>query len=342
MIKDAINKLIEGSSLTEQEASAAAEAIMSGEATPAQIAGFLVALRLKGESVQEILGMTKVMREKSLKVNTVEEVIDIVGTGGDGLNTFNISTASSFVTAAAGIKVAKHGNRAASGKMGAADILESKGIKLELSPSAVARCIDTVGIGFMFAPAYHPAMKFAGPPRRELGIRTIFNFLGPLTNPAGAEYQVLGVAQPKDASFDVAEALANVLADLGTKAAWVVRGEDGLDELTTTDFSQVWQVTSEGVTHFRVDPRELGLHLTELTQLQIGTTEEGINKFDLALSPNDSPERDVVLLNAAAALVASGTVESLSSGIELGKNVINSGEAMNKVVELAKFTQGLD
>ena len=239
MIKDAIDKLIEGNSLTEEDASKAAEAIMSGEATPAQIAGFLVALRIKGESVNEILGMTKVMREKSIKVNVNQDVIDIVGTGGDGLNTFNISTAASFVTAAAGARVAKHGNRAASGNMGAADILESKGIKLELSAGAVARCIGEIGIGFMFAPAYHPAMRYAGPPRRELGIRTIFNFLGPLTNPASAPYQLLGVAQPDDATYDVAEALANVLANLGTKKTWVVRGRDGLDELTTTNFSEI-------------------------------------------------------------------------------------------------------
>lgn len=342
MIKDAINLLIQGKALTEKEASDAAEAIMSGEATPTQIAGFLVALRLKGESVQEILGMTKVMREKSLKVNIVGEVIDIVGTGGDGLNTFNISTASAFVTAAAGIKVAKHGNRAASGRMGAADILESKGAKLELSPGAVARCIDEIGIGFMFAPTFHPAMRFAGPPRRELGIRTIFNFLGPLTNPAGAQYQVLGVAQPKDASYDVAEALANVLADLGTKSTWVVRGDDGLDELTTTGFSQVWEVKQGNVRHFRIDPTELGLQLADLSQLQIETTEDGVEKFDVALSSSDSPERDIVLLNSAAALFTSGKVESLKSGVELSRDVVNSGEAMNKVAELAEFTQRLD
>tara|TARA_A100001037_G_scaffold192659_1_gene172379 strand:- start:2116 stop:3144 length:1029 start_codon:yes stop_codon:yes gene_type:complete len=341
MIKDAIDKLIEGNSLTEEDASKAAEAIMSGEATPAQIAGFLVALRIKGESVNEILGMTKVMREKSIKVNVNQDVIDIVGTGGDGLNTFNISTAASFVTAAAGARVAKHGNRAASGNMGAADILESKGIKLELSAGAVARCIGEIGIGFMFAPAYHPAMRYAGPPRRELGIRTIFNFLGPLTNPASAPYQLLGVAQPDDATYDVAEALANVLANLGTKKTWVVRGRDGLDELTTTNFSEIWEVSEGQVKYFRIDPREVGLEYSQLSQLQIQTAEEGIQKFDLALSSASSPEQDIVILNSAAALVTIGLAGNLSSGIELSREVIISGAARDKVAQLAEFTQGI-
>ena len=341
MIKDAIDKLIEGNSLTEEDASKAAEAIMSGEATPAQIAGFLVALRIKGESVNEILGMTKVMREKSIKVNVNQDVIDIVGTGGDGVNTFNISTAASFVTAAAGARVAKHGNRAASGNMGAADILESKGIKLELSAGAVARCIGEIGIGFMFAPAYHPAMRYAGPPRRELGIRTIFNFLGPLTNPASAPYQLLGVAQPDDATYDVAEALANVLANLGTKKTWVVRGRDGLDELTTTNFSEIWEVSEGQVKYFRIDPKEVGLEYSQLSQLQIQTAEEGIQKFDLALSSASSPEQDIVILNSAAALVTIGLAGNLSSGIELSREVIISGAARDKVAQLAEFTQGI-
>ena len=341
MIKDAIDKLIEGNSLTEEDASKAAEAIMSGEATPAQIAGFLVALRIKGESVNEILGMTKVMREKSIKVNVNQDVIDIVGTGGDGLNTFNISTAATIVTAAAGARVAKHGNRAASGNMGAADILESKGIMLELSAGAVARCIGEIGIGFMFAPAYHPAMRYAGPPRRELGIRTIFNFLGPLTNPASAPYQLLGVAQPDDATYDVAEALANVLANLGTKKTWVVRGRDGLDELTTTNFSEIWEVSEGQVKYFRIDPKEVGLEYSQLSQLQIQTAEEGIQKFDLALSSASSPEQDIVILNSAAALVTIGLAGNLSSGIELSREVIISGAARDKVAQLAEFTQGI-
>jgi anthranilate phosphoribosyltransferase len=249
MIQEALQKLTAGSSLSVEDSVAVAEEIMTGEATPAQIAGFLVALRIKGETVDEITGMAKVMREKSLHVNTDGEVLDVVGTGGDGSNTFNISTATLLVSAAAGVPVAKHGNRAASSKSGAADILEASGVKLELSPESVRKCIDELNVGFMFAPAFHPAMRFAGPVRRELGLRTVFNILGPLTNPAGAGYQLLGVG------FEgYAELMANVLASLGTKHSWVVRGDDGLDELTTTTTTQVYEVTGGRVRHFEVSP----------------------------------------------------------------------------------------
>ena len=212
MVQKAVQKLVAGTSLGREEAAAAAEEIMTGEATPAQIAAFLVALRMNGETVEEISGMAQVMREKSLHVETDGEVVDVVGTGGDGMGTFNISTAAAVVTAACGVRVAKNGNRAASGTVGSAVILEANGVKLELSPSSVRRCIDEVGIGFMFAPAFHPAMRFAGPVRRELGVRTVFNILGPLTNPAGASYQLLGVGLP-----GIAEMMAGVLAALGTK-----------------------------------------------------------------------------------------------------------------------------
>ncbi len=341
MIQDAIRKLVDGRALSEDESAAAAEDIMTGEATPAQIAAFLVALRLNGETVDEIVGMAKVMREKALRVPGDGELVDVVGTGGDGLHTFNVSTASAFVAAGAGVKVAKHGNRAASGSVGAADILEANGVKLELSPEAVRRCIDEVGIGFMFAPAFHPAMRFAGPVRRELGVRTVFNFLGPLTNPAGALYQLLGVAQPSEASYDVAEAVAGVLASLGSRRSWVVRGDDGLDELTTTAASQVWEVRDGGVTHFTLAPEDAGLRRAELSALQIDGAEQAKEKFERALSRGASPEKDIVLLNAAAALMVGGKVSGIAAGVNMARDVIDSGAPIEKVKQLAELSQTL-
>lgn len=341
MIQEAIRKLVDGQSLGEGEASAAANDIMTGDATPAQIGAFLIALRLNGETVEEISGMARVMREKALSVPTDGELVDVVGTGGDGLRTFNVSTASALVTASAGVKVAKHGNRAASGSVGAADILEANGVKLELSPDAVKRCIDTVGIGFMFAPAFHPAMRFAGPPRRELGVRTVFNFLGPLTNPAGALYQVLGVAQPRDASYDLQEAMARVLASLGTRHSWVVRGDDGLDELTTTTTSQIWAVRGATLEHFTLAPEEVGLPRASLSDLQINGLDDGLVRFERALSEADSPEKDMVLLNAGAALFVGGKATDIVRGIGLARQAIDSGAASKKLTELKNFSQEL-
>ena len=237
--------------------------------------------------------------------------------------------------------MAKHGNRAASGSVGAADILDANGVKLELSPEAVARCIDEVGVGFMFAQAFHPAMRFAGPPRRELGVRTVFNFLGPLTNPAGALYQLLGVAQPADSSYDVAELMAHVLGELGTERSWVVRGDDGLDELTTTASSQVWEVSAAGVRHFTLTPEDAGLPRGTLADLQIDGVEEARAKFTRALSEGDSPEKDMVLLNSAAALVVRGAAEDLPSGVAMARSAIDSGVALEKLRQLAELSQSL-
>ncbi len=341
MIQEAIRKLADAQTLTEEEAAAATEDIMIGEATPTQIGAFLMALRLHGETVDEITGMAKVMRQKALRVPTDGQLVDVVGTGGDGLRTFNVSTASALVVAAAGVKVAKHGNRAASGSVGAADILNANGVKLELSPEAVNRCIEEVGIGFMFAQAFHPAMRFAGPSRRELGVRTVFNFLGPLTNPAGALYQLLGVAQPKDAAYDVCERMAHVLASLGTERSWVVRGDDGLDELTTTAPSQVWEVTSGGVRHFTLTPEDAGIGRATLADLQIDGMAEAQTKFERALSPGDSPEKDIVLLNSAAALVVSGKAPDISAGVGMARDVIASGSPLAILGRLAALSQTL-
>ena len=345
MIQEALQKLVAGGTLSQEEASDVAEEIMTGEATAAQIAGFLVALRMKIESVDEITGMAKVMRAKALRVLTDSEVVDVVGTGGDGMGTFNISTAAALVTAAAGVPVAKHGNRAASGAFGAADILEANGVKLELTPESVRRCIDEVGIGFIFAPAFHPAMRFAGPVRRELGVRTVFNILGPLTNPAGASYQLLGVAQPSvvlgHPQPELAEMLAHVLSGLGTKHSWVVRGDDGLDELTTTAASQVWEVTGGRVRHFQVGPEDAGLGRVALSEIQATDATDHTAKFLQALSADASAPKDVVLLNAAAALVVAGRAADIRAGVGTAREAIDSGRALQKLHQLAVLSQTL-
>ncbi len=341
MIQEAIRLLAARRPLSEAEAGAAAGDIMTGEATPAQIGAFLVALRLTGETAEVIAGMARAMREKAVRVPTDGQLVDVVGTGGDGLGTFNVSTAAALTVAAAGTKVAKHGNRAASGSVGAADILDANGVKLELSAESALRCIEEIGIGFLFAQAFHPAMRFAGPPRRELGIRTVFNILGPLTNPAGARYQLLGVAQPPDASSDLAELVAEALASLGTERSWVVRGDDGLDELTTTAASQAWEVSGAGARHFTITPEDAGLPRAKLADLQISGAEDAQAKFARALSPEPSPEKDIVLLNAAAGLVVSGAAPDLPAGVSAAREAIDSGKAAAKLRELAALSQTL-
>ncbi len=337
MIQEALQKLTAGTSLSVDEATAVAEEIMTGEATPAQIAGFLVALRMKGESVDEITGMAKVMREKALRVLTDGEVLDVVGTGGDGMHTFNISTAASLVAAAAGVPVAKHGNRAASGTVGAADVLEEMGVKLELLPTSVRRCIDQLNIGFMFAPSFHPAMRFAGPVRRELGLRTVFNILGPLTNPAGASYQLLGVG------FEgYADLMAHVLANLGTKHTWVVRGDDGLDELTTTTTTQVWEVTGGHVRQFEVSPEDAGLERVELSEIQASDSRTHAAMLREALGSGSSAAKDIVMLNAAAAMVVVGRAADLRAGLAMARETIDGGAPLAKLHDLAKLTQTLE
>jgi anthranilate phosphoribosyltransferase len=337
MIQEALQKLTAGTSLSVEDATTVAEEIMTGEATPAQIAAFLVALRMKGETVDEITGMAKVMQEKALHVHTDGEVLDVVGTGGDQSGTFNISTAAMLVSAAAGIPVAKHGNRAASSKSGAADILEANGVKLDLTPDSVRKCIDEVNVGFMFAPSFHPAMRFAGPVRRELGLRTVFNILGPLTNPAGAAYQLLGVG------FEgYAELMANVLASLGTKHTWVVRGDDGLDELTTTTTSQVYEVTGGRVRQFEISPEDAGLGRVDLSELQAKDSAGITALFQQALSPGANAAKDIVMLNAAAAMVVVGRVADLRAGVELARETIDSGAPLEKLRALAKLSQTLE
>ncbi|MEE8413971.1 MAG: anthranilate phosphoribosyltransferase [Dehalococcoidales bacterium] len=333
MIKEAIQSLVEGNSLTADEAAQVMEEIMEGEVTPAQFGAFVTALRIKGETTEEISGLARIMRAKAIPVKVAGPLIDIVGTGGDGRGTFNISTAVAFVVAGAGLKVAKHGNRAASSKAGSADVLEALGVKLELTAEQVEQCINEVGLGFMFAPSFHPAMKYAGSPRREIGIRTVFNILGPLTNPAGARNYLLGVA---DASLT--EKMATVLKNLGCDHALVVHGEDGTDEISITGKTQVYQIKKEGIESYTVNPEDFGVSEAGLDSLQGGTADENASLLRSILSGTLGPQRDVVLMNTAAALVAGDKAETVLQGIDIAKESLDSGQAMAKLEQLIKLT----
>ena len=334
MIREAIQSLVDGQSLTEDGASQAMEEIMEGEVTPAQFGAFVTALRLKGETVEEITGLAKTMRTKAIPVKTAYPVIDIVGTGGDGRGTFNISTAALFVVAGAGLKVAKHGNRAASSEAGSADVLEALGGNLELAPEQVERCIDEVGIGFMFAPSFHPAMKYAGAPRREIGIRTVFNILGPLTNPAGAKNYLLGVA---DGSLT--GKMATVLKSLGCDHALVVHGEDGTDEISIGGNTSVFEVRKEVIESYTLGPEDFGVTAAKLDSLKGGNANENAALLRLILSGSPGPQKDVVLMNAAASLVAADKVETVIQGMDLAKETLESGQALAKLEQLIKISQ---
>ncbi len=336
MIREAINNLVSGHSLSMDEAASVMREVMDGEATPAQLGAFLTALRIKGETPEEIAGMATIMREKALRVEVDGPLVDTAGTGGDGKGTFNISTAAAFVATASGLKVAKHGNRAASSACGSADILEALGVKIELNPEGVRRCIEDVGIGFMFAPAFHPAMRHAAPVRREVGIRTAFNILGPLTNPAGADYQLLGVADPT-----LGEKMAQVLRLLGTHHALVVHGEDGMDELTLGAPTQVWEVRQGEVRSYTVTPKEVGLPTVPAEELRGGTAEENAATLRRLFEGERGPLRDVVLFNSAAVLMVGGKAAELKEGIQLAVKAIDSGEAARRVQGLVELSQRL-
>jgi anthranilate phosphoribosyltransferase len=318
------------------EAAAVMREIMDGEATPSQLGAFLTALRIKGESPQEIAGMAQVMREKSLKVNVPGLLIDTCGTGGDGKNTFNVSTAAAFVAAGAGLKVAKHGNRAASGSCGSADVLEALGVKIDLPPEGVERCIKEVGVGFMFAPVFHPAMRHAAPVRREIGIPTVFNVLGPLTNPAGAQSQLLGVA-----SAQLGEKMAEVLKLLGVHHALVVHGEDGLDELTLSGKTTGWEVL-DGVIHsWTLTIGETGLPGATIEDIKGGTREENAATMRKIFQGEKGPICDVVLLNSGAALVVGDRAATVRRGVEMAAEIVDSGKALRKLEGLIELSQQL-
>ncbi len=348
IITEAVRALVERKDLTRIEAAAAMEAIMTGAATNAQIAAFLTALRMKGETVEELIGFAQVMRQKAVRVRTHgdevaaltgtdrEMLIDTCGTGGDAAGTFNVSTATAFVVTGAGLKVAKHGNRSVSSLCGSADVVETLGIDIELSPGKVARCIDEVGIGFLYAPLLHTAMKYVMAARREMGIRTVFNMLGPLTNPANANAQVIGVY-----SAALTEPLARVLAELGTIRAFVVHGADGLDEISNTGESRVSEVREGVVRSYPVRPEDFGMPRATMRELQGGDREENAQIIRQILRGEGGPKRDIVLMNAAAALVAAGKAKDFKEGVALAVHSIDSGSARAKLEGLIALSRKL-
>ncbi|MBA7486758.1 Anthranilate phosphoribosyltransferase [subsurface metagenome] len=336
MIKEAIGALVSGHSLTMEEAASVMDEIMRGEATPAQIGAFVTALRLKGETVDEIVGLARTMRSKAIPVSIAEPVVDTCGTGGDGLHTFNISTVAAFVAAGAGLKVAKHGNRAMSSRCGSADVLEALGVRIDLNAEQVQRCLQEVGMGFMFAPSFHPAMKYAAAPRREIGIRTVFNILGPLISPAGARAQVLGVADES-----LVEKLALVLQGLGSHHALLVHGADGLDEITITDKTGVCELKDGRINRYAISPEDFGLARASLDSLKGGTIAENAVMLREILAGAPGPRRDVVLMNAAAVLLVGDSVATLQQGVALAKEAIDSGQALAKLEQLIEFGQSL-
>jgi anthranilate phosphoribosyltransferase len=335
MIKDAISKVVTGEDLTEPEMLDTMNEIMSGDASPAQIGAFITALRMKGETIAEITGAAKVMREKAAKINvsTSSVVVDTCGTGGDQSHTFNISTTAAFVVSAAGLTVAKHGNRSVSSKSGSADLLMSLGVNIQAEIQKVEECLNTIGIGFLFAPMMHSAMKHAIGPRREIGIRTIFNVLGPLTNPAGAKSQLIGVYSEK-----LTDPLANVLGNLGADHAFVVHGSDGLDEITLTGKTYVSEIKYGNVKSFELDPNHYDMEYCSKEDLLGGEADENAIITRDILKGGKGPKRDIVVLNAAAAIVAGGKAENIHYGITAAEDAIDSGAAFEKLEKLIEVT----
>ena len=336
-IQEAIVDVSAKRDLNAEEMVAVMRLIMTGEATDAQIGALLMGLRMKGETIDEIVGAASVMRELSQKVDVLKDfLVDTCGTGGDGANIFNVSTASAFVVAAAGGRVAKHGNRSVSSKSGSADVLEAAGVRIDLDATQVKSCIETLGVGFMFAPAHHSAMRHAIGPRKELGMRTIFNVLGPLTNPASAPNQVLGV-------FDesLLAPLVEVLRRLGSRHVLVVCSEDGLDELSVSAASRIAELKDGRIREYRIKPQDFDLDLSDRDELVVETAEESLEMIEMALAADDHPASDIVALNAGAAIYAAGCAHSLEDGVEAAWEVMESGEAMQKLEALARLTQEL-
>lgn len=343
-IREAIHSAVLGEDLSEQQMHRVMNEIMSGEATPVQIGSFLTALRIKGETVEEITGAVRVMREKVTRINAGVDtsqggiIVDTCGTGGDGSGTFNVSTTAAFIVAACGLTVAKHGNRSVSSSCGSADVLEAAGVDLSLSPDQVGECIRQTGIGFLYAPALHGAMKYAIGPRREIAIRTIFNILGPLTNPAGANIQVLGVF-----SEELTKLLAKVLAQLGSKRALVVHGEGNLDELTTCGQTTVSELRDGNITTYSVAPEDFGISRATISELQGGKDNaESAELMKNVLQGKKGPRRDISLINSGAALYAAGVEEDISAGIKQASDCIDSGKALAKFHEFVAFTQSFN
>ncbi|MDI6891127.1 MAG: anthranilate phosphoribosyltransferase [Thermodesulfovibrionales bacterium] len=336
MIKEAINLLVGNISLSEVEMAECMNEIMEGRATDAQIGAFLTALRMKGETIEEITGAARIMREKAIIIKAPEGVLDTCGTGGDMSHTFNISTTTAIVVSACGVPVAKHGNRSVSSQCGSADVLEALGVKIDLPPEKVEECLFETGFGFLFAPLFHPAMKYAIGPRREMGIRTIFNILGPITNPAGAKRQILGVF-----SDSLTETLAMVLGNLGAVDAMVIHGEDGLDEISTTGGTKVSRYVNHRVENFYVVPENFGFERSKMEDL-IGADKGSNARTTLSiLNGEKSPKRDIVLMNSAAALVVAGRAEDFRNGVAMAAEAIGSGRAIKKLEEVKKVSNSL-
>ena len=335
MISKAIFKIVEGMNLTEPEMMEAFDEIMDGKATPAQIAALITALRMKGETVDEIAGAARSMREKATRIPLAgnADVLDTCGTGGDNRNTFNISTAAAFVASASGVRVAKHGNRSISSHCGSADVMEQLGIKVYLKPEEIARCIEEAGMGFLFAPNLHGAMKHAFAPRKEIGIRTIFNVLGPLTNPAGASMQVLGVYDGR-----MTEMFARVLQRLGVKRALVVHGLDGLDEITICAETIISELKNGVVSTSRIHPMDCGLPLRDLHDIQGGTLKENAEIILKVLKGEKGPHREIVLINAGAAIMVADMAGSLKDGMKIAAEALDSGLALNKLKKLKELS----
>ncbi len=336
--QEAINRLCDKREIFYDEMVELMRQVMEGKVTPVQLAAILMGLHVKTESVSEIAAAASVMREFSTKVDAggLEHVVDTCGTGGDKSHTFNISTTAAFVAAAAGARVAKHGGRSVSSKSGSADVLESLGVNLSLTPEQVSLCLREVGLGFMFAPSHHPAMKHAAPVRKELGMRTILNILGPLTNPAGAPNQVMGVFHP-----DLVGIQARVLKMLGSRHVLVVHGQDGLDEITLTGPTNVAELKHEFITEFVIEPKQFGLDTAPIEAIQVAGPEESRARVQAVLDGEPGPSRDVVMLNAAAALYVSGVAASLWDGVALAREAIVSGGAKTKLEQLVSFTRAL-
>ena len=332
-LKGLIAKAATGAVLSREEAARGFDTMMSGEATPSQMGGLLMALRVRGETVDEITGAVTAMRDKMLRVTAPPDAIDVVGTGGDASGSFNISTCAAFIVAGAGVPVAKHGNRALSSRSGAADVLGALGVNIEIPPEGVGRCIKEAGIGFMFAPAHHPAMKNVGPTRVELGTRTIFNLLGPLSNPAGVKRQMVGVF-----SRQWIEPLAQVLKNLGSEAAWVVHGSDGLDEITTAGVTHVAALDNGAVRTFEITPDEVGLARVKPEALRGGSAKENAQALADVLKGKKGAFRDVAVLNAAAGLMVAGRAKELKQAVAMAEKSIDSGEADARLKRLVAIS----
>ena len=333
-MQTAIRTVIEGKDLSSEDMTTVMKTIMTGEATPAQIGGFLVGLRMKGESIDEIAAAARVMRELASGVKVSgDHVVDIVGPGGDSLHTFNISTACCFVVAAAGGKVAKHGNRSVTSSSGSADLLEAAGVNLNLTPEQVAHCIEQVGVGFMFAPLHHSAMKHAIGPRKEMAVRTIFNVLGPLTNPAGAPNQLLGVFDA-----ELVEPLAQVLNKLGSNHVMVVHSDDGMDEISVGAGTKVAELKAGAITTYTIQPEDFDMVRHDIKELVVDSAEQSLAMIKLVFEGHTGPARDIVLLNAGAAIYCAGLAESHKQGIEKAAQVIDSGAALEKLNQLASVS----